>query len=567
MNCLGNRSLGFLSLAVATAFLCKPVNAVAADTNDALAPFLRSMGTAEPKIYLALGTNQFEAVLAAAEKGDASAQVFVGDCYSRGSVVTQNAVDAAAWYRKAAERGHLAAQFKLGACLLQSSAGSKDENEGVEWVRKAAERNNVQALSLLGWLYDHGQGGVGTNATEAFRWYRRAADFRDDWARLRLGQFYVEGRGVPRDAVEALKWYELASRDGKRFAEEAREKGAALAAKMSITEVIEARRRVSAYAPNRFLTGSSNSIPESGSFTSLGRTALPAPTGQMTIEAPIELRDNRPIVSIRVNDSKPLRLMFDSGSGISILTTRAASRLKLKTTSTIKLNSEPVGTVEGLAFNLAGASYRPRAVAVHPMKSDRMLDPFLDGVLGADVLDHFVVELDYRAKRIRFRDLAKYKYTGSGVNLFMRFDGSRPYVEATILPQSRPALKGTWLIDTGASDALYVGSEFAERHSLLDAAGTTLGGRSVVLSGTSRTRIGRFKRLHVGHFLVEEPKVTFSETGERDPFGKLSCAIGGEILRRFTVIFHKGRQQLTLEPNGLPPKPTLTGETGSELFN
>lgn len=524
----------------------------AADTNDPFAPFVRQLGTNPPKAFLTLGTNQFDAVLAAAEKGDTGAQLFVGDCYWRGSVVTQSLTAAVGWYRKAAEQGNASAQFTLGACLLEGLGVSKDEAEAFNWVRKAAEKHYAPAFGSLARFYEKGWGGVATNTAEAVRWYRQAADRRDGWAQLRLGQLYAEGLSVARDPVEALKWYELASRDGKQSAENAREEAARLAATLPVSDVIEARRRASAFVGN-VLSATNVSTP------------APALAAQMTIEVPMELNRNCPVVSVRVNGSKPLRLLFDSGSAMSILTEKAASKLKLKGTSKVQINSIPVDITEGVTFSLAGASYRPRAVALHPMKWSRILDPFLDGTLGADLLEHFVVELDYRAKRMRLHDLSKYKYTGSGENLLMRFDGNRPYIDANILPQTGKSVKGTWLIDTGAAGELFVARRFADEHFLAEAAGKTLAGKAVVFDGTAKFRSGEFKKLHVGHFVLDKPKVILDEGTVG--FGSQSGAIGVEILRRFKVIFHYGRQQLTLEPNGLSPKPYLSGETGSELLN
>jgi hypothetical protein len=452
---------------------------------------------------------------------------------------------------------------------LTAHGVAKDDVAAFGWIRKAAEQNYAASFIWLARFYETGTGGVATNLPEALGWYLRAADSNDDWAQYRLGALYAEGQAVKRDAVEALKWYEVAGREGKQFAENARADGAALAEKLSVPEVVEARRRASAFVPGVLRAARVSSAARSENSGVLAKARPAEAAGRKAIEAPIELHHNRPIVSVRVNDSKPLRLLFDSGSGLSTLTERAASKLNVKPTGKkFQFGSEIVDSLEGVTLYLAGASYRPRTVALHPMKSQRMLDPFLDGILGADLLEHFVVELDYRAKRIRLRELNKYKYTGPGENLLMRFNRGRPWIGATIVTQDGSTLKGQFLIDTGASVSLYITSDFANHHSLREAAGKTLAGRAVLFSGTEKTRVGRFKSLHIAHFLIDEPEVIFGqETEEAGPFGQLSGVIGGEILRRFTVTFHYGRQQLSLEPGGQPPRPTQSRVLGSELLN
>jgi TPR repeat protein len=544
-------------LAGAAATLCGCVFLEAADANNSL----RSAGAD------ALSTNEFTALLRAAEKGDAVAQVTVGKCYARGKVVPYNAVEAAAWYRKAAEQGDAAGQFEFGGCLLSNYGVLRDDAEAFKWIRKSAEQGYGQSFTWLARFYDKAWEGVATNFPEALRWYLRAANSGDDWAQFRLGEMYAAGQGATKDAVEALKWFDLAGRDGSQFVAKARAAASALATTLTEAEVAEARRRrLAADVPLDSQVPVALPPVRTTITANVARSFFPDSAAQMMVEASVELRNNRPIVPVRVNDSKPLRLLFDSGSSMSFLTERAASKLKLKTNASVKVGSQLVGTIGGLTFSLAGASYRPRAVAVHPMKGERILDPFLDGILGADFLQHFVVELDYRAGKVRLRDLFHYKRTGPGDNLLMRFEKNLPYIEATILPQTGTELKGTWLIDTGASGSIYVAKAFADRHSLDARVGKTLSGRSVVFSGTARTHLGQFNNLRLGHYVVERPEVTL-EQEETLSVGQLSGAIGGEILRRFTVILHYGRQQVILEPNGLRPKPSLSNESGSELQN
>ena len=54
-----------------------------------------------------------------AEKGDASAQHFLGKMYENGEGVRRNSAEAARWFRLAAEQGHTGAQFYLGGDVRQ----------------------------------------------------------------------------------------------------------------------------------------------------------------------------------------------------------------------------------------------------------------------------------------------------------------------------------------------------------------------------------------------------------------------------------------------------------------
>ena len=58
--------------------------------------------------------------------------------------------------------------------------------------------------------------GVPQDEAEAVRWYRRAADQGHAAAQYNLGGLYLyaEGRGVPQDEAEATRWFRLAADQG-----------------------------------------------------------------------------------------------------------------------------------------------------------------------------------------------------------------------------------------------------------------------------------------------------------------------------------------------------------------
>ena len=72
-------------------------------------------------------------------------------------------------------------------------------------------------LFLLGYLYENGKG-VPQDYKEALKWFRLAAEQGVTEAQFGLGLMYAHGRGVPQDVKEALKWYRLAAEKGNAAA-------------------------------------------------------------------------------------------------------------------------------------------------------------------------------------------------------------------------------------------------------------------------------------------------------------------------------------------------------------
>ena len=67
-------------------------------------------------------------------------------------------------------------------------------------------------------MYDDGRA-VPQDYAEAVKWYRKAAGQGDAGAQNNLGVMYKNGRGVPQDYVEALQWYRKAAEQGNAEAQ------------------------------------------------------------------------------------------------------------------------------------------------------------------------------------------------------------------------------------------------------------------------------------------------------------------------------------------------------------
>ncbi len=85
--------------------------------------------------------------------------------------------------------------------------------KAMELARPLAEQGDAKAQSVLGRLYWRGRG-VPRDDVEAARWFRSAADKGNAAAALNLGNMYADGSGVPQDYAEAAKWYRRAADRG-----------------------------------------------------------------------------------------------------------------------------------------------------------------------------------------------------------------------------------------------------------------------------------------------------------------------------------------------------------------
>jgi TPR repeat protein len=123
-------------------------------------------------------------------------------------------VDAAIiWYKKAADRGNASAQVALGDIFADQKLGRLDYSQAVDWYRKAADQNQTGGEFGLGARYLLGQG-VSQNLGEARRWLTPAANRGHPYAQFLLAKMFEAGEGGPVDATSAAKYYEPAANYG-----------------------------------------------------------------------------------------------------------------------------------------------------------------------------------------------------------------------------------------------------------------------------------------------------------------------------------------------------------------
>lgn len=137
-----------------------------------------------------------------------------------------------------------------------AGAGERAYYRG-DYVRAAylllpkADAGAAVAQSFLGYQYQYGLG-VPKSYEEAARWFHRAAEQGEPTAQFFLGLLYDRGQGVAEDPVEAEKWLDLAAARAPKLKREywatMRD---AIAGKMTMDELAEARRRAVTWYPLR----------------------------------------------------------------------------------------------------------------------------------------------------------------------------------------------------------------------------------------------------------------------------------------------------------------------------
>lgn len=115
--------------------------------------------------------------------------------------------------RPLAESGDADAQSMLGGLYESGQGVPKDSVVAVSWFRKAADQGQGNAQYNLGLAYAEGRG-VAKSDAEALVWLRKSAEQGIPQAQNALGVLFDYGRGVPQDKTQAAIWYQKAATQG-----------------------------------------------------------------------------------------------------------------------------------------------------------------------------------------------------------------------------------------------------------------------------------------------------------------------------------------------------------------
>ena len=168
--------------------------------------YLRGYGTA--KDY----DKAFKWFSLSAEKNNPYAYYNLAQCYERGHGVEKNADKAISYYKKAANAGYNYSYLSLGWLLKDQ----KRYTEAIDAYMQVKGNGQGRAEALIGVLHQEGKG-VPKNHGDAMKWYHKGASHNDSFAMSRIGWLYSKGKGaVPKDYRQAFYWYEKSARNGNQ---------------------------------------------------------------------------------------------------------------------------------------------------------------------------------------------------------------------------------------------------------------------------------------------------------------------------------------------------------------
>ncbi|WP_375323787.1 aspartyl protease family protein [Flagellimonas sp. GZD32] len=301
------------------------------------------------------------------------------------------------------------------------------------------------------------------------------------------------------------------------------------------------------------------------------------PKGQKFQKVKFELINNLIIIPVEINGTE-LTFILDSGVSKPIL-------FNLSESDSVAINNVSEVTIRGLgegepmkalssrinSFSLGKAKNLAQDLYVvldRDINFSTSLGIPVHGIMGYDLFRDFIVEVNYASKTLKLHNpkLYKYKKKRNTQTIPLVVDERKAYVRGTVLMRDTANIPVKLLVDTGSSDALWLfhapekGLEIPEKN-YEDHLGRGL-------SGDIFGKRSKIDGVKIGDFELKEAKVAFPYRESfhgMDNLGDRNGSVGGEVLKRFNMIFDYSRGLVTLKKNGNFKEPFQYNLAGIEL--
>ncbi|MEO1010370.1 MAG: PDZ domain-containing protein [Bacteroidota bacterium] len=299
------------------------------------------------------------------------------------------------------------------------------------------------------------------------------------------------------------------------------------------------------------------------------------PEGQKYQKVRFQLINNVIILPLEVNGTE-LSFILDTGVSKPILFNISdKDSVEIKDVSEITIRGlgqgEPIKALssKGNAFSLNNVKNTNQLLYVVMDKNfnfSQTLGTTIHGIIGYELFRDFVVEVNYRSKIIKFHNPDTYEHTRDkrSETLPLAVVNKKAYLDGKVFLKEGSQVPVRLLLDTGSSDAIWLFED--DTIGIPDKNYDDFLGRG--LSGSVFGKRTRIEGIALGKFSLKDAKTAFPA---RESFaalknlGNRNGSIGGEVLKRFNIVFDYPNNRITLKKNANFKMPYQYNMSGIEL--
>src|SRR5256885_4860274 len=163
---------------------------------------------------------------------------------------------------------------------------------------------------------------------------------------------------------------------------------------------------------------------------------------------------------VRINGSKPLSFVLDTGSTKTLIDRALATALNLKASEEDSLQGAgagriPIQIVRDVNIGLPGVEcswFELSTADLKPLESS--LGVKVDGIIGYELLSRFVVTVDYDAQTLTFTLPESFHPSNTAQVVPIELRNKWAFANAELVLPGSVTVQDSFLIDSGSSDAV-----------------------------------------------------------------------------------------------------------------
>jgi hypothetical protein len=286
------------------------------------------------------------------------------------------------------------------------------------------------------------------------------------------------------------------------------------------------------------------------------------------------------IIPVTINGSDTLNFILDTGVRYPIIT-------ELPFINKLNLNYLTPVEIQGLGEGETLTAYRSanNAIKINGLTAQNqevqmvidedfqishMLGMPVHGLIGFNLFKDYIVRINYHDEELTLYRPEHFKYRDrkNDIILPLLFDGNKPFINTSILMEDSSQVQVKLMVDTGASDALWLSEGSDDRIRIPNNHIEAFLGKG--LNGDLYGTKGRIDAVWVGPLVLPRPIVSFPDSGlvkQLISVNDRNGTLGAEILRRFDVTLDYRNARLTLSPTAKVRESFNYNMSGMEVTN
>jgi predicted aspartyl protease len=295
------------------------------------------------------------------------------------------------------------------------------------------------------------------------------------------------------------------------------------------------------------------------------------------IEIPFEIHNNFMVVQVVINNSIPLKFIFDTGAEYTILSKNIfASALGLTYDRPIRLIGADLNQVliahvsNNVKLKIGAAVAQSQDILILSddyFKIDEYVGIEIHGIVGADLFRNLVLKIDYKHNSIFLqRSSSFHPPKRKWKEIPVSIEKHKPYIIAqATLGDRKSDLK--LLIDTGASLSLLLHTNMSPDIQLPE--NIIQGSMGRGLGGIIEGYLGRVNRLAFGDFFFTNVITNYQDVSDAVDLESISGRngiLGTSLISRFNLIIDYPKEKLYLLPHRRYNKGFKYDRSGLELI-